>query len=87
MSKVTKRSDGKRGRSAPFTRAFESVARVMREDALEQPEDDSVRRTREYHLGGAEQHVRRLHEGGQRQDHLSHAATRPLMALPPRGPG
>jgi hypothetical protein len=81
-TKPTKRSGGKQGRSGgPFTRAFESVARVMREGAVKHPDDDWVRRTPEYHLGRAEEHIRRLHEGDQRQDHLSHAATRLLMAL------
>jgi hypothetical protein len=53
----------------------------MRAGAAKHPDDDWVRRTPDYHLGRAEEHLRLLHEGDQRQDHLSHAATRLLMAL------
>jgi hypothetical protein len=83
MATETKKRSGrqaKRGKE-PFTRAFESVSRVMREGAAKHPDDDWVRRTPDYHLARAEEHLRLLHEGDQRQDHLSHAATRLLMAL------
>jgi len=49
--------------------------------AASHPDNDWVRRTPEYHVGRAEEHLRLLREGDQRQDHLSHAATRLLMAL------
>jgi hypothetical protein len=61
--------------------AFVAVTRVMREGAAKHPANDWVRRTPDYHLTRAEEHLRLLHEGDQRQDHLSHAATRLLMAL------
>jgi hypothetical protein len=81
-TKANKRS-GARGkrRTEPFTRAFEFVSRVMREGATKHPDNDWVRRTPDYHLARAEEHLRLLQEGDQRQDHLSHAATRLLMAL------
>jgi len=44
-------------------------------------DDDWVRRSPEYHISRAQEHLRLLREGDQRQDHLSHAATRLLMAL------
>lgn len=65
----------------PFNKAFETVASVMRDGAVSHPDNDWIRRTPEYHLGRAEEHLRLLREGDQRQDHLSHAATRLLMAL------
>lgn len=81
-TKTKKRSAAPRKRAATrFTRAFASVSRVMREGAAKHPDDDWVRRPPGYHLGRAEEHLRLLHEGDQRQDHLSHAATRLLMAL------
>ena len=64
-----------------FTKALETVARVMRDGAQSHPDNDWIRRTPEYHIGRAEEHLRLLREGDQRQDHLSHAATRLLMAL------
>ena len=65
----------------PFTRALEAVAGVMRDGAATHPDNDWVGRAPEYHVGRAEEHLRLLREGDQRQDHLSHAATRLLMAL------
>ena len=64
-----------------FARALESVTRVMREGAIKHPENDWMRRSPDYHVARAEEHLRLLHEGDQRQDHLSHATTRLLMAL------
>ncbi len=64
----------------PFTKALEVVARVMREGAVAHPDNDWVRRSPEYHLG-AEEHLRLWRDGDQLQDHVSHAATRLLMAL------
>jgi hypothetical protein len=58
-----------------------AVTRVMREGAAKHPDNDWVRRTPDFHLTRAEEHLRLLHEGDQRQDHLSHAATRLLMGL------
>jgi hypothetical protein len=44
-------------------------------------ENEWTQRSIEYHLGRAEQHLRLLRDGDQREDHLAHAATRLLMAL------
>lgn len=65
----------------PFTKALEIVAAVMRDDALIHPDNDWIHRSPEYHLARAEEHLRLLHQGDQQQDHVSHAATRLLMAL------
>jgi hypothetical protein len=64
-----------------FTKALEVVARVMRDGAATHPDNDWVRRRPEYHLGRAEEHLRLWRDGDQLQDHVSHAATRLLMAL------
>jgi hypothetical protein len=65
----------------PFTEALKIVARVMRDGAATHPDNDWIRRSPEYHLGRAEEHLRLWHDGDQLQDHVSHAATRLLMAL------
>ena len=65
----------------PFTKALEVVAQVMRDGAATHPDNDWVRRSPEYHLGRAEEHLRLRREGDQLQDYVSHAATRLLMAL------
>jgi hypothetical protein len=65
----------------PFTKALEIVARVMRDGVATHPDNDWVRRSSEYHLSRAEEHLRLWHDGDELQDHLSHAATRLLMAL------
>jgi hypothetical protein len=65
----------------PFTEALKIVARVMHDGAATHPDNDWIRRSPEYHLGRAEEHLRLWHDGDQLQDHVSHAATRLLMAL------
>jgi hypothetical protein len=65
----------------PFTKALEVVARVMREGAATHPDNDWVGRSHDYHLGRAEEHLRLWRDGDQLEDHMSHAATRLLMAL------
>jgi hypothetical protein len=80
-TKKAKRARRNRGKTDPFARAFESVARVMRDGAAKHPDNDWVQRSPDYHLARAEENLRLLHDGDQRQDHLSHAATRLLMAL------
>ncbi len=65
----------------PFAKALEIVARVMRDGAATHPDNDWVQRGPEYHLGRAEEHLRLRRDGDQLQDHVSHAATRLLMAL------
>jgi hypothetical protein len=65
----------------PFAKALQTIAGVMRDGAASHPDNDWVRRSVEYHRARAEQHLRRLHDGSQAEDHLAHAATRLLMAL------
>ena len=65
----------------PFTKALEVVVRVMREGAATHPDNDWVGRSPDYHLGRAEEHLRLWRDGDQLEDHMSHAATRLLMAL------
>jgi hypothetical protein len=65
----------------PFTKALEVVAEVMRKGAASHPDNDWVGRGPEYHLGRAEEHLRLWHDGDQLEDHMSHAATRLLMAV------
>ncbi len=65
----------------PFTKALEAIAGIMRDGAASHPDNDWIERPPEYHISRAEEHLRWLSEGDQQQDHLSHAATRLLMAL------
>ena len=65
----------------PFKHALEVIAGVMRDGVATHPDNEWVRRPVDYHLGRAEEHLRLLHEGDQREDHVAHAATRLLMAL------
>jgi hypothetical protein len=65
----------------PFTKTLEAVASLMGGGAVSHPDNDWIRRAPEYQISRAEEHLRLLREGEQRQDHLSHAATRLLMAL------
>jgi hypothetical protein len=53
----------------------------MRDGVTTHPDNDWVRRSVDYHLGRAQEHLRLLRDGDQQQDHLAHAATRLLMAL------
>ena len=64
-----------------FTKALEVIAQVMRDGVATHPDNEWVRRSIEYHLARAEEHLRLLHDGDQREDHVAHAATRLLMAL------
>jgi hypothetical protein len=70
----------------PFTKALETVARVMRDGSATHPDNDWIERSPEYHLRRAEEHLRLWRDGDRLQDHASHAATRLLMALTLRGP-
>lgn len=63
----------------PFTKALEVVAQVMRNGALTHSDNGWVRRTPEYHLARAAEHLLLWREGDQTADHVSLAAT--LMAL------
>jgi len=83
-SSNTLAADGKRagGESVePFKHALEVIAAVMRDGVATHPDNEWIRHSVDYHLVRAEEHLRLLHEGDQQQDHLSHAATRLLMAL------
>ena len=61
-------------------RALTAVADVMRAGTITHPNNDWVRLPVEHHVARAEEHLRRLRDGDQREDHLAHAATRLPMA-------
>ena len=65
----------------PFAEAIEIVAEVMRQGAASHPDNDWLSRAPEHHIRRAQEHLRLWQEGDQLQDHISHAATRLLMAL------
>ena len=65
----------------PFKPALEVIASIMRDGVATHPDNEWVRRSVDYHLGRAEEHLRLLRDGSQAEDHLAHAATRLLMAL------
>jgi len=50
----------------PFTKAFGTIASVMRAGAASHPNNDWVKRTPEYHIARADEHLRLLREGDQR---------------------
>jgi hypothetical protein len=64
-----------------FGRALEIVADVMRLGATTHREGEWMEAPAGFHIGRAEEHLKLLHDGDQRQDHLAHAATRLLLAL------
>ena len=64
-----------------FTEAMEVVADVMRHGAASHPDNEWLKRPVEYHITRAMEHLRLWQDGDQLQDHISHAATRLLMAL------
>ena len=64
-----------------FSEAFDIIADVMKHGAASHPDNDWVRRTPEYQIARAEEHLRFLRDGDQKQNHLAHAATRLMMAL------
>jgi hypothetical protein len=65
----------------PFDQALKVIAGVMRNGVATHPDNDWVRRTPDYHVGRAVEHLRELRDGDQQPDHIAHAATRLLMAL------
>jgi hypothetical protein len=65
----------------PFDQALQIIAAVMRDGVAKHPDNEWARRSVDYHLGRAEEHLRLLSDGDQREDHIAHAATRLLMAL------
>ena len=64
-----------------FDQAIQVIAGIMRNGVAKHPDNEWVRRSTEYHIDRAEEHLRLLQEGEQLEDHLAHAATRLLMAL------
>ena len=65
----------------PFTKSLEVIAQVMHDGAATHPDNDWLRRTVDYHLGRAEEHLRLLRDGRQAEDHLAHALVRLMMAV------
>jgi hypothetical protein len=65
----------------PFIKALEAITQVMQNGVTTHPYNDWLQRSREYHLGRAEEHLRLLHDSEQLEDHLAHSTTRLLMAL------
>ena len=63
-----------------FDQALQVIAGIMRDGVAKHPDNEWVRRSVEYHIGRAEEHLR-LRDGEQLEDHLAHAATCLLMAL------
>lgn len=64
-----------------FGRALDIVREIMMLGARTHREGEWKEASPEFHIGRAEQHLKLLHDGSQRQDHLAHAATRLLLAL------
>jgi hypothetical protein len=65
----------------PFDQALRVIAQVMRDGVATHPDNEWVRRSPDYHVARAVEHLMALQDGDQRQDHVAHAATRLLMAL------
>jgi len=64
-----------------FDQALQVIAGIMRDGVAKHPDNEWARRSVEYHIGRAEEHLQLLGDGEQLEDHLAHAATRLLMAL------
>jgi hypothetical protein len=64
-----------------FDQALQVIAGIMRDGVAKHPDNEWVRRTIEYHVSRAEEHLRLQRDGEQLEDHLAHATTRLLMAL------
>jgi hypothetical protein len=64
-----------------FTEALMVCCEVMKHGAASHPMDEWRSLPFEYHVGRTIEHLRLWSQGDQQQDHLSHAATRLLMAL------
>jgi hypothetical protein len=65
----------------PFDQALQVIAGIMRDGVAKHSDNEWVRRSVEYHIGRAEEHLQLLRDGEQLEDHLAHAATRLLMAI------
>jgi len=64
-----------------FDQALAVVADIMRRGAATHADGEWTRRSPDYHVMRALEHLRAAEAGDQRQDHIAHAATRLLMAL------
>ena len=64
-----------------FKRAFETVLEVMRQGERNHLPDEWKAYPPEYHIERAINHLHEWQAGDTREDHLSHAATRLLLAL------
>jgi dATP/dGTP diphosphohydrolase len=64
-----------------FAEAIEIVTEVMRHGAASHPDDEWRTLPFEFHVARAIEHLRQWQARDQSQDHLSHAATRLLLAL------
>jgi hypothetical protein len=65
----------------PFTKALEVIAAVMSNGERTHPTGDWSRCSAQHHIHRAHKHLQAWFEGDQTEDHVSHAATRLLMAL------
>jgi hypothetical protein len=65
----------------PFDGAMQVIAQVMQDGVATHPDNEWVRRSADYHVQRAFEHLNALRDGDQQQDHVAHAATRLLMAL------
>jgi dATP/dGTP diphosphohydrolase len=64
-----------------FKRAFETIIEVMRQGERNHLPDEWKSYPPGYHVSRAAEHLRLWQAGDTREDHLSHAATRLLLAL------
>jgi hypothetical protein len=66
-----------------FAEALKVVQQVMREGARKHPANDWKQRSVDFHMRRAQLHLSLLRNGDRAtsEDHLSHAATRLLMAV------
>jgi dATP/dGTP diphosphohydrolase len=64
-----------------FKRAIETVITVMRDGERNHLPDEWKAYPPEYHVSRAAAHLRQWQAGDMQEDHLSHAATRLLLAL------
>jgi hypothetical protein len=65
----------------PFVHILANISKVVEAGMGTHPHNDWIRRPLEHHLQRAQRHLRLLRDGDQREDHLSHACCRLLMAL------
>jgi hypothetical protein len=71
-------------RLCPLGRGLAEVAAVMERGRLKHPDDDGLRQPAAFHIERARRHLDEMARGDRSEDHLSHAATRLLLALAQR---